>query len=187
MTLTELKEYLDDYYDFDIALKCRKTNYVRARCMYYELAKYVNSWNSLETIGAVVKRDHATVLHGYKTFNSYFVSDESFRITYDNLFTRLESFFSSVIEIKVIERKELQDLKTYYTDKIKIMQDRINQLENAKHNTKSNIDDFKPLFLLSDSDILEFKETRLKPYLNMIKTRRKHKDIKQVAGAMLRM
>mgnify|MGYP003628122973 CR=1 FL=1 len=168
MTLTELKEYLDDYYDFDIALKCRKTNYVRARCMYYELAKYVNSWNSLETIGAVVKRDHATVLHGY-------------------LFTRLESFFSSVIEIKVIERKELQDLKTYYTDKIKIMQDRINQLENAKHNTKSNIDDFKPLFLLSDSDILEFKETRLKPYLNMIKTRRKHKDIKQVAGAMLRM
>ena len=186
MTLTELKEYLDDYYGLDISSKCRKANYVRARCMYYELSKYVNSWNSLETIGAVVNRDHATVLHGYKIFDNYFKSDESFRITYDNLFARLESFFSSVIEIKVIERKELQDLKTYYTDKIKIMQNRINELENAKHNQKSNIDDFKPLFLLNDSDILQFKETRLKPYLKMIKTRKKHKVIKNVSGAYLR-
>ena len=44
----------------------------------------------------------------------------------------------------------------------------------------------KELNELSDVDMTDFKETRLKPYLSMLKSRRKHKTITEVKGALLR-
>jgi phage FluMu gp28-like protein len=38
---------------------------------------------------------------------------------------------------------------------------------------------------LSDADVLEFRETRLKPYLKMLETRKKHIVIAEVKGALL--
>jgi hypothetical protein len=49
-------------------------------------------------------------------------------------------------------------------------------------NQLSLLDEIKKL---SDSDILEFKETRLKPFLMMLETRKKAKQVQYVAGAML--
>lgn len=44
---------------------------------------------------------------------------------------------------------------------------------------------FNELSTLSDSELKEFKETRLKPFLMMLKSRKKHKKIQKVAGAKL--
>ena len=46
---------------------------------------------------------------------------------------------------------------------------------------ESFLKDFK---LLSDSDVLEFHETRLKPYLSMLKSRKYHEHIPHRNGAM---
>lgn len=45
--------------------KCRKRELVDARFIYFYLAKILTN-KPLNTIGAVVKRDHSTVIHGLK-------------------------------------------------------------------------------------------------------------------------
>lgn len=50
---------------------------------------------------------------------------------------------------------------------------------------KSNINVLTLPNWISDSDVLEFKETRLKPYIKMLETRKKQKEIVEVAGAKI--
>ena len=76
----------------------------------------------------------------------------------------------------------------YYRESYNAFINRIDKKEEKSKNIilteaqKTLLSDLKQL---SNSDILEFRETRLKPYLNMLKTRVKQKQVHQVAGARL--
>ena len=56
-------------------------------------------------------------------------------------------------------------------------------IEEIKH--RYYLRGLEALLHLNDSDMLEFKETRLKPFLMMLESRKKSKQIQEVAGAML--
>lgn len=63
--LKEIKQYVNDLFDLDITENTRKRDYVDARAMYYELSRNLTK-QSLDAIGSLVKRNHASVLHSLK-------------------------------------------------------------------------------------------------------------------------
>jgi len=58
--------------------KSRSLNVIKARAIFYYYARKDNPY-SLHTIGQIVNRDHATVLHGLKTFEQ-FRNKEDFKV-----------------------------------------------------------------------------------------------------------
>lgn len=82
MKLQDIKNFIDTEFDIDISKNTRKREYVEARCLYYKLAKEYTKL-TLERIGAVLNRDHATVLHGLKNvWDHALVTNEDVYDTY---------------------------------------------------------------------------------------------------------
>ena len=65
--LNRIKSYVDKHSGYDISTRSRKAEVVLFRALYFKLATDTTSW-SLEKIGKIVDRDHATVLHSKKLF-----------------------------------------------------------------------------------------------------------------------
>ena len=181
MELEQLKKYLDNFYGFDISTKSRVSKYVKARSVYYKIITTEILGHTYEHIGKSIGRNHATVIHGLKTFDSYYLIDIHFKKTYKNILNDLNGtdFISDNIE-------EIEELKKQYQKKIIDLECKIHNLQNQNKHANNTHVDFKPLFELNDSEVLDFIETRLKPYLNMIKSKKVHKEIIHVAGARLR-
>ena len=66
MNLQKLKYLVSDRFGVDIASKCRDTDHVVARAVFFEIAYNKYRFGTLKSIGEYVNRDHATVLHGIK-------------------------------------------------------------------------------------------------------------------------
>ena len=97
--LNRIKSYVDKHSGYDISTRSRKAEVVLFRALYFKLATDTTSW-SLEKIGKIVDRDHATVLHARK-----------------NLFDELmkNKHLSNLYEIYRIEVLG-QQVDTYYKD-----------------------------------------------------------------------
>jgi len=67
MELTLIKNLLIDLFKKDFSLKSRQRPLVYMRAIYFKLCRDFTNYTTTE-IGASVKRDHATVLHGLKLF-----------------------------------------------------------------------------------------------------------------------
>ncbi len=65
--LNRIKNYIDKCAGYDISTRSRKAEVVLFRTLYFKLATETTTW-SLEKIGKIVDRDHATVLHSKKLF-----------------------------------------------------------------------------------------------------------------------
>tara|TARA_Y100001973_G_C5198660_1_gene336065 strand:- start:1543 stop:1992 length:450 start_codon:yes stop_codon:yes gene_type:complete len=68
--LEEIKDMVNAELRLDINSKTRKSQYVYARTVYYRLCKEFTGY-SLYSIAGVLKKNHATVLHGLKMFNRF--------------------------------------------------------------------------------------------------------------------
>lgn len=80
MKCREIKAYLDKDSGLDISKRSRKEVYVKYRAMYYFLcAKYASDANSYSKISKLVGKDHASFINGLKTFESFMISDSSFK------------------------------------------------------------------------------------------------------------
>lgn len=97
--LNRIKSYVDKHSGYDVSTRSRKAEVVLFRALYFKLANDTTSW-SLEKIGKIVDRDHATVLHARK-----------------NLFDELmkNKHLSNLYEIYRIEVLG-QQVDTYYKD-----------------------------------------------------------------------
>jgi len=97
--LNRIKSYVDKHSGYDVSTRSRKAEVVLFRALYFKLATDTTSW-SLEKIGKIVDRDHATVLHARK-----------------NLFDELmkNKHLSNLYEIYRIEVLG-QQVDTYYKD-----------------------------------------------------------------------
>jgi len=63
--LNRIKNYVDQHTGYDISTRSRKAEVVLFRALYFKLACDTTNW-SLQKIGKIVNRDHATVLHAKK-------------------------------------------------------------------------------------------------------------------------
>ena len=75
MNKETIKEIVESYFELSITRNTRKRQYVEARAIYYKLCREFTQL-SLEQIGKSVKRDHASVLHGVKSINTWVQVDK---------------------------------------------------------------------------------------------------------------
>lgn len=71
-----VKKIVNDYFEINISDKSRKRDYVDARRFYYTLSREFVRNATLEKIGGLVKKDHASVNFGIKTLHSFMKYDK---------------------------------------------------------------------------------------------------------------
>jgi len=75
MNKETIKEIVESYFEISISRNTRKRQYVEARAIYFKLCRIFTQL-SLEQIGKSVNRDHASVLHGVKSINTWVQVDK---------------------------------------------------------------------------------------------------------------
>ena len=73
-----IKKSVESAFNRSIDIKTRKRDVIYMRCIYYRLCRDL-TYESLESIGKQVNKDHATVLHACKTVNNLIDTDKQFR------------------------------------------------------------------------------------------------------------
>jgi len=106
----------------DITKKNRNRELVYGRAVYYKLCKNLTS-HSLTDIGSFIYKDHATVLHGLKVFETFELNNDYYYLeAYDEMFNKLKLNYA-------INIKNSKDLKTKY---YKYVNENINLKERNK-------------------------------------------------------
>ena len=75
MNKDTIKQIVESYFEISISRNTRKRQYVEARAIYFKLCRIFTQL-SLEQIGKSVNRDHASVLHGVKSINTWVQVDK---------------------------------------------------------------------------------------------------------------
>ena len=119
---------------------------------------------TFEEIASTVNQSHATVMNGYYKYQQEIDASDKYRE------------LSNDIE-KYILRITLQEIKNN--------DEGIDGVFDKQILSKPIRDVLTDLERLKDSDVSNLHETRIKPFISMLKSRRVH-NIKHVAGAMLR-
>ena len=75
MNKDTIKQIVESYFEISISRNTRKRQYVEARAIYFKLCRIFTQL-SLEQIGKSVNRDHASVLHGCRSINTWVEVDK---------------------------------------------------------------------------------------------------------------
>ena len=75
MNKETIKEIVESDFEISISRTTRKRQYVEARAIYFKLCREFTQL-SLEQIGKSVNRDHASVLHGCRSINTWVEVDK---------------------------------------------------------------------------------------------------------------
>tara|TARA_R110002051_G_C8752039_1_gene500346 strand:- start:3597 stop:3968 length:372 start_codon:yes stop_codon:yes gene_type:complete len=116
MNYLDIKKHLDELFGIDIAEKSRKHDYIKARAIYYKLCKVSKGEVfTFQRCADVVQRNHATVMHGLKTFESFMFCDKSFKSLYEDI----EIEVNPLAKRKTDKQKRIESLNLalYYRDK----------------------------------------------------------------------
>jgi len=85
-----IKDIIEDYYNFKLDSATRQRKYVEARAIYYYILR--NKFNySLSAIAETLNKNHATVLHFTKQFDSWLMYDRVIRTDYQQIENRLNT------------------------------------------------------------------------------------------------
>ena len=102
--LIQLKDDVENFLGTpEIDTKDRSQILFEARIMYYVVAKKRNY--SLSTIGKIVNRHHATVIHGITIHNNYMEFNKSYKILFDSLMVYLNMNDNNVPEMRELISK----------------------------------------------------------------------------------
>lgn len=154
--LKNIKEAVDMVTGLDIATLTRQREYVYARSLYYKIALEYTGTTYHKIINEVGVKQHGTLLSSVDQFESI-LKYRNYKQLYDSCL--------EVLGIEV-EKEESEELSEKYTE--------------------TQISVFNELKKLTDTQLLDFKETRLKPYLKTLESRVEQKVILKVNGARLR-
>lgn len=130
ISLEKIKQFVDRHYRFNIDRNTRKDEYIQARTMYYFISREYTS-KSLSDIGALLDKDHATVLHNLKNNHGFYVeNNHNYRIG-------LNSFGDYIIRyVEILDSKDnKQDLD------VKAIKESVLYIENTK--LKEELQDVK--------------------------------------------
>jgi len=158
MTSKQIMHIVNQEFDLNVSIKTRKREIVYAKKVYIKLAREA-TLESLEQIGKNINLQHDNVLYHYNRTNCIF-----------------ESYKTKCNEI--IEKYKIK--AQYFEKEAPVV---VEQVDNTLN--KDVLERFNELSTLSDDELTEFRLTRLKPFLMMLKSRRKHKEIEKVLGARL--
>jgi len=102
--LIQLKDDVENFLGTpEIDTKDRSQILFEARIMYYVVAKKRNY--SLSSIGKIVNRHHATVIHGITIHNNYMEFNKTYKILFDSLMVYLNMNDNNVPEMRELISK----------------------------------------------------------------------------------
>ena len=142
MKCKDIKKFLDKESGFDISTKGRKHSKIVYRAIYYYLCqKYASDGVTLESIGVHVNKDHASVLNGFKTLESFVISNDNVKSLLETIekkivikcpksvdeINKVKSFTTQMLQARYILAKRALRIKTR---KIYYLKQRISLLEN---------------------------------------------------------
>ena len=122
--LAIIKKAVDAQFHLNIAFNSRKIEYIRARLVYYKLAKELTTY-SLAKIGALVYKDHATVLHSLGKFEIDIMKHEKYNELYLILYKSLKPYFNNYTkaDFNFNELELSKSLKEQKIENIKLKMD----------------------------------------------------------------
>ncbi len=183
-----VKQYFDT--DFTVKTRDRRTIYIRA--LNNTLCrKHTNE--SLSMIGRnYYSSDHATVLHSIKMFKDNYVHQTS-PIDMRKAFADLELMLDSTEDVEIENYQEYEDKMAFLNARVLKLESelKLTKYSLKKSNLKRDgleerfVDMFADLKTLTDEQLSEFYETRLKPYKRALESRIVPKKIEKVYGALL--
>ena len=158
MTSKQIMHIVNKEFDLDVSIKTRKREIVYAKKIYIKLAREA-TLESLEQIGKNINLKHDNVLYHYNRTDYIF---ESYKTKCNEIIKKYK------IKAQYFEKEEPVVIE---------------QVDNTSN--EAILERFNELSALSEDELTEFRETRIKPFLMMLKSRKKHKKIEKVAGARL--
>ena len=180
--MSNLKTILDAclrVYGADFRVNNRKRENVYARAAFYKVCK-INTKQTLESIGAMCGKDHATVLHVTKDGGKH----EEYLLIKD--YRAIFELFKSSIN-KLLILKNESEIKTYYDDlnyKIETLENENQELRKDIYNLKTKpIEAIKEpiqeritkiIMGLPDDTLEDFEKYRLNPYLKLQESKINH-------------
>jgi len=192
MRSKDITRIVKQYFDTDFTVKTRDRRTIYMRALNNALCRrYTNE--SLSMIGRnYYSGDHATVLHSIKMFNDNYIYQTS-PIDMKKAYIDLELMLEGTEDVKITNYQEYEDKMAFLNARVLKLE---SELKLARYSLKkSNLkregleerfeDMFADLKTLSDDDLLEFYETRLKPYKRALESRVVPKKIERVYGALL--
>lgn len=169
----------------DISIKCSKPKYTQARFVYFELCAVFYEelgFPSLAKVGTKVDRDHATVIHGRKSFRQLYCTS---KFLYSHIYEYCVEYIDSFLEntnnknaIKNLNSKEA--IKRSYEIRLANMSEKYREVINSlsyKLNTYRKNDFVKKCLELAPEDLRELEQKfdvffRVKQSLNKNKNER---------------
>ena len=155
ITTDEIYNIVSEIFDTNLKYNSRKTKYTTARFTFYDLSRKYTG-DILRVIGNKTGHKHDTVLNGLLKIKNLMIA-----------YTDVESKYKRC-EAAIKEKLGIKD-------------DNEPEEEVLRESEEYVLNALKEL---SDSDVSEFIETRLNPYLNMLKSKQVHK-IEVVRGATM--
>jgi len=195
MRFDKIIEVVSNVLGLDITENTRQIDVIFGRALYYHIcrnyydgvkmvAKADNSV-SYHRIGSAIKRDHATVMNGLKVWDNEL---SKFTKWQDNKEKCLTILFNIEVDDSVLFKDKIEEIINVYEWKMeKLKKHHQEEIEKIKGNYKNeNTSSIMfELLNLNDSEILEFYETRLKPFKMLLKSRKQPKNIVKVQGALI--
>jgi len=153
--LTEIKQIVELYSSKAIDEETRKQNIVFIRAIYYRLARTL-TLESLNSIGRVLNKNHATVLHGLKIFPSVYKIKK-----YKNLYLKC---YENLQNKSTLTEAEIESdiIINRYKQKVSELEEDVERMARNLNN-----DVIKKLLTLDSQELQVFDDTRLKPFLKM--------------------
>jgi len=128
MNKETIKEIVERYFEINISRNTRKRQYVEARAIYFKLCREFTQL-SLGQIGKSVNRDHASVLHGVRSINTWVQVDKRMNNSMRILKNKIINYqvekdetveLNESIVLKYIELKEQVKSQQETIDKLNI-------------------------------------------------------------------
>jgi len=165
--LETIRDYIEANIKVSLKKKTRTRDMAYARAVYYKLAKRYTV-QSLTSIGKLVGRDHATVLHGLKLFDEAVMYSEPLKVVYDSFSVNVENKNLEDADSNMLNIKNLAEQNKRLRTKVFKQNLEIDILKKQKIEPKNKTEEFIELINSVDEEKLDMLYTRLDAIVKMI-------------------
>jgi hypothetical protein len=131
----QLKKAIQEITGVDINQVSRKREIIEARAVYYKILKQIDKKKSLQSIGASVGKDHATVLHSLKNYDMFEQFNPTLKLFRKQIMQRLNYATPDILDItkdELIQSLQIDVMKL--SGEIENLQETITNLQKPRNN-----------------------------------------------------
>ena len=132
----QLKKAIQEITGVDINEVTRKREIIEARAIYYKILKQIDKKKSLQSIGASVGKDHATVLHSLNNYDMFEQFNPTLKLFRKQILQRLNyaspEHILDMTKDELIQSLQIDVMKL--SSEIENLQETITNLQKPRNN-----------------------------------------------------